>query len=73
MIRHINQHDRQPAIFYFHPWEIDPEQPVQQGISFKSRFRHYVNLRRMEPRIRCLLRDFQWGRMDQIFLAEHTA
>ena len=73
LIRHINRHDRQPAIFYFHPWEIDPEQPVQRGIGFKSRFRHYVNLQRMEPRIRCLLRDFQWGRMDRIFLAEHAA
>ena len=73
MIGHINRRDRQPAIFYFHPWEIDPEQPVQQGIGFKSRFRHYVNLKRMEPRIRQLLRDFQWDRMDRIFLAEQAA
>ncbi|MFO1380876.1 MAG: XrtA system polysaccharide deacetylase [Chitinivorax sp.] len=73
MIGHINRRDRQPAIFYFHPWEVDPEQPVQQGIGFKSRFRHYVNLKRMEPRIRQLLRDFQWDRMDRIFLAEQAA
>ena len=46
---------------------------MQQGIGFKSRFRHYVNLKRMEPRIRQLLRDFQWDRMDRIFLAEQAA
>jgi polysaccharide deacetylase family protein (PEP-CTERM system associated) len=69
MIKHINHHEQQPAIFYFHPWEIDPEQPRQQNISFKSRFRHYINLQRMHGRIGQLLSDFQWGRMDDIFLS----
>lgn len=67
LIQRVNQQDQQPAIFYFHPWEIDPQQPRQQA-SWKSRFRHYLNLHRMEPRLRQLLRDFEWGRMDQIFL-----
>lgn len=67
LIQRVNQRDQQPAIFYFHPWEIDPQQPRQQA-SWKSRFRHYLNLHRMEPRLRQLLRDFEWGRMDQIFL-----
>ena len=40
--------DGQPAMFYFHPWELDPEQPRVQGPGAKTRFRHYVNLRRME-------------------------
>jgi polysaccharide deacetylase family protein (PEP-CTERM system associated) len=68
LMKQVNQTDRQPCIFYFHPWEIDPEQPKQDGISAKTRFRHYVNLNRTEPRIRSLLRDFRWDRMDRIFL-----
>jgi polysaccharide deacetylase family protein (PEP-CTERM system associated) len=57
----------QPAIFYFHPWEIDPGQPRLPGASFKARFRHYVNLGRTEPRLRRLLNDFAWDRMDRAF------
>jgi polysaccharide deacetylase family protein (PEP-CTERM system associated) len=68
MIKHINRREQQSAIFYFHPWEIDPDQPRQRNISFKSRFRHYVNLQRTQGRIRQLLNDFEWGRMDEIFL-----
>ncbi len=47
-IRRVNAVDRQPAIFYFHPWELDPEQPRVNGPGRKARFRHYVNLERME-------------------------
>ena len=60
--------DLQPAIFYFHPWEIDPDQPRQTEISFRTHFRHYLNLGRMEKRLNALIRHFEWGRMDQIFL-----
>lgn len=67
-MRRVNSVDRRPCIFYFHPWEIDPGQPRQRGISMKTRFRHYVNLASMEGRIRALVRDFQWDRMDSIFL-----
>lgn len=67
-IREVNNHDHRPAIFYFHPWEIDPEQPRQKGISVKTHFRHYLNLGCMEKRIKLLINDFNWGRMDQIFL-----
>lgn len=70
LMKHVNHTDLQPCIFYFHPWEIDPEQPRQKNIGLKTRFRHYVNLSRTEPRIRELLRDFQWGRMDHIFMKE---
>jgi polysaccharide deacetylase family protein (PEP-CTERM system associated) len=68
MMRKVNRDDRQSAIFYFHPWELDPHQPRPQGLDLKSRFRHYVNLHRMEDRIRALTRDFAWDRMDRIFL-----
>lgn len=69
-LNHVNSVDRKPAIFYFHPWEIDPDQPRVAGLSFRSRFRHYVNLRRTEPRLRCLLADFRWGRVDEVFLGD---
>ncbi len=67
-IRRVNDVDRQPAIFYFHPWEMDPDQPRVDGVGVKTRFRHYVNLGRMEHRLRRLLGDFAWGRADQVFL-----
>jgi polysaccharide deacetylase family protein (PEP-CTERM system associated) len=71
----VNLHDGQSGVFYFHPWEIDPEQPRQQGLGWRTRFRHYLNLERMEMRLDRLLRDFRWGRMDEVFLAsaEHRA
>lgn len=69
-MKHVNTTDRQPCVFYFHPWEIDPEQPRQQGISRKTRFRHYLNLDRMQDRIASLLTDFHWGRMDHVFLRD---
>lgn len=72
MLRQVHRQDRVPAVFYFHPWEVDVEQPRVQGIDFKTRFRHYVNIGRMEQRLGYLLRDFRWGRMDHIFLPEHA-
>jgi polysaccharide deacetylase family protein (PEP-CTERM system associated) len=68
MMRHVNAADGQAAIFYFHPWEIDVDQPRVAGISAKTRFRHYVNIGRMDARLQQLLADFAWGRMDRIFL-----
>ena len=73
MIGKVNRDDREPAVFYFHPWEIDPGQPRVAGIDAKTRFRHYVNIDRTEARLRQLLQDFRWGRMDHIFLAGATA
>jgi polysaccharide deacetylase family protein (PEP-CTERM system associated) len=70
MLARVNRHDGQPGIFYFHPWEIDPQQPRQKGVGAKARFRHYLNLSRMEGRLIRLLEDFQWDRMDRIFLNE---
>ena len=75
MLGRVNQLDAQAGIFYFHPWEIDVEQPRICGISRKTKFRHYVNISRMEARLEQLLGDFKWGRMDEIFLspARHEA
>jgi polysaccharide deacetylase family protein (PEP-CTERM system associated) len=69
-LRRVNRCDRQPCIFYFHPWEIDPRQPRRSGIDYKTRFRHYLNLGQMEGRLKKLLQDFRWGRVDHVFLAE---
>lgn len=71
-MRRVNQHDGQSCVFYFHPWELDPGQPRQPGLGFKTRFRHYLNLRRMEKRLANLLRDFRWDRMDRVFLDKQT-
>ncbi len=70
MIRHVNDVDRLSAVFYFHPWEIDSGQPRIPGIGAKTRFRHYVNIDRMESRLHRLLADFSWGRMDELFLKQ---
>jgi polysaccharide deacetylase family protein (PEP-CTERM system associated) len=66
-LRRVNALDGRPAIFYCHPWEIDPEQPRLPGTTLKTRFRHYVNLHKTEPRLDRLLRDFRWGRVDEVF------
>lgn len=70
MIQRINAIDKLPAVFYFHPWEIDSGQPRIPGIGAKTRFRHYVNIHRMEQRLHRLLADFTWGRMDELFLEQ---
>ena len=69
-IRRVNDLEEQPAIFYFHPWELDPEQPRVKGVGLRTRVRHYLNLGETERRLRRLLGDFQWGRVDRVFLGK---
>lgn len=64
----VNRREGQPCVFYFHPWEVDPAQPRPDGVPLKSRFRHYLNLDRMEARLDRLLGDFAWSRMDRVFI-----
>jgi polysaccharide deacetylase family protein (PEP-CTERM system associated) len=59
-IRRLNREERRPAIFYLHPWEIDPDQPRLRA-PMLGRFRHYFNLKRTETRLRALLRDFEFA------------
>jgi polysaccharide deacetylase family protein (PEP-CTERM system associated) len=73
LLAYANRTNRSPVVFYIHPWEIDPGQPRQREAPFLSRFRHYLNLGRTEARLRRLLGDFAWGRMDQIFLSPASA
>jgi polysaccharide deacetylase family protein (PEP-CTERM system associated) len=73
MLRRVNAADGEAAVFYFHPWEIDVQQPRIAGIDARTRFRHYLNIDRMERRLDSLLRDFHWGRMDHLFLQRRMA
>lgn len=68
-IAQVNEVERQPAVFYFHPWEVDPDQPRVAGAPVKSRLRHYTNLGVMADKLRRVLRDFAWDRMDRVYLA----
>jgi len=65
-IQRVNQRDGQPAVFYFHPWEIDPDQPRVENAPLKSRLRHYTRLEAMAGKLRQLTEDFAWGRMDEL-------
>ncbi|HYJ30197.1 MAG TPA: XrtA system polysaccharide deacetylase [Allosphingosinicella sp.] len=69
-IGRVNNRERRPAIFYFHPWEIDPGQPRVANAPLKSRLRHYTNLSAMEPKLLRLLRNHRWGRTDAVVAAE---
>ncbi|HTS55075.1 MAG TPA: DUF3473 domain-containing protein, partial [Burkholderiales bacterium] len=70
LIRRVNRLDKKPAVFYFHPWELDSAQPRVSGIDAKTRFRHYLNLHQTERRLRRLLSDFKWDRLDRVFRDE---
>jgi polysaccharide deacetylase family protein (PEP-CTERM system associated) len=69
-LRRVNAVDGKPCIFYFHPWEIDPQQPRFRGASALARFRHYLNLERTEARLRRLLKDFAWASIAHVFLGQ---
>jgi len=63
-IRQVNRRDERPAVFYFHPWEIDPEQPRVPNAPLRSKFRHYTGLEKMAGKLSGLVHEFRWGRMD---------
>ncbi|WP_370177430.1 XrtA system polysaccharide deacetylase [Alteriqipengyuania sp.] len=65
-IAQVNREEMRPAIFYCHPWEVDPGQPRVAGAPLRSRLRHYTNLSRMERKLERLLGEFSWGRVDEI-------
>jgi polysaccharide deacetylase family protein (PEP-CTERM system associated) len=68
-INRLNKVERQPAIIYLHPWELDPEQPRLEG-KLLSRLRHYSNLRKTEQILRSLLNDFKFGKMKDLYSLE---
>ena len=64
-LKQINRRSGAPFTFYLHPWEIDPAQP-RVRVGWLSRFRHYNNLHRCEPRLRRLLGEFRFGTMREV-------
>lgn len=68
-IRQVNGEER-PAIFYFHPWEIDPGQPRVADAPLRSKLRHYARLGAMEGKLERVIRDFHWDRVDVVAAAE---
>jgi polysaccharide deacetylase family protein (PEP-CTERM system associated) len=64
-IKYLNARERKPAMFYVHPWEVDPGQP-RIGASLLSRFRHYYHLDRCEQRLDRLLSGAPFGRADAV-------
>lgn len=69
-IRQVNRRDERPAVFYFHPWEIDPDQPRVANAPIRSKLRHYTNLDKMADKLRELVLEFRWGRMDELARGE---
>ena len=71
-VRQVNAEGR-PAMFYFHPWEIDPDQPRVRHAPLRSRLRHYSRLGAMRGKLDGLLRRHTWGRCDQVAAQEARA
>lgn len=69
-VRVANADGDRPAIFYFHPWEIDPDQPRVANAPLKSRLRHYSRLAAMAGKLRTLIGAHQWGRVDGVVAVE---
>ena len=66
-LRRVNAVEGRPGVFYFHPWEVDPDQPRVEAAGRLARFRHYTGLAAMAGRLERLMRDFAWGRVDEVF------
>lgn len=66
-MRRVVDRDREACVFYFHPWEVDPDQPRVPGLGARARLRHYLNLARMQPRLEVLCDAFAWDRIDRVF------
>lgn len=69
-VSRVNGAEGRPAVFYFHPWEIDPGQPRVAGAPLKSRLRHYSRLSAMRPKLLKLLKSHQWGRTIDVVESE---
>ena len=68
----VNRAEHRPAVFYFHPWEIDPGQPRVANAPLKSRLRHYSRISAMRPKLLKLLGSHCWGRTDHVVERERA-
>ena len=71
-INQVNDRDGRPAVIYFHPWEIDPDQPRVANAPLKSKLRHYTKLDVMADKLRRLPKDFKWERLDSVVARENA-
>jgi polysaccharide deacetylase family protein (PEP-CTERM system associated) len=71
-IARVNGREQRPAIFYFHPWEVDPDQPRVANAPLKSKLRHYTNLSEMYGKLLRLLGAHAWARTDEVAAAERA-
>ncbi|MDF1819129.1 MAG: DUF3473 domain-containing protein [Immundisolibacteraceae bacterium] len=71
-INAVNSADKAPAVFYFHPWEIDPGQPKIPDTPLKTRIRHYSNLGKMQTKLEQLVGQFSWSRLDNLIDLENS-
>ncbi len=69
-LKRFNVQEKRPGIFYFHPWEVDADQPRVDRARRLSKFRHYVNIGSVPGRLERLLHDFNWSRVDTVFAAD---
>jgi polysaccharide deacetylase family protein (PEP-CTERM system associated) len=70
-IRQVNA-EQQPAIIYFHPWEVDPGQPRVKNAPMRSKLRHYTNLGAMAGKLKRLIGDFEWDRVDVVVAEQRS-
>jgi polysaccharide deacetylase family protein (PEP-CTERM system associated) len=66
----VNIRECRPAIFFFHPWDMDPGQPRVANAPLRSRLRHYTKLACMEGKLSRMLAAHQWGRTDEVVARE---
>lgn len=64
-IQRVNKREKQPVMFYFHPWELDPHQPCPP-MPFHHRFRHYVGIEKQEAKLSHLLRHCRFGTVREV-------
>ncbi|MFM7348115.1 MAG: XrtA system polysaccharide deacetylase [Erythrobacter sp.] len=69
-IRQVNREEQRPAVFYFHPWEVDPDQPRVEHAPLRSRVRHYTGLAKIAGKLGELVHEFAWARMDEVAAVE---
>lgn len=69
-IRRANRNEGAPAVFYFHPWEVDPDQPRVPNTPLRSRLRHYSRLGAMAGKLARLVRRHEWDRVDKVIARE---
>ncbi len=72
-LKRINEKERQPFVFYLHPWEVDPDQPRVRNSSPLSRFRHYINLKSTRDKFQRLLDDFSFGPFRKLATDTHRS